>query len=290
MSGGKLYVNGTYIKSGIIDASLVKAGTIQSTSGDSYWNLDTGVMQLLSRGANLTIGRKDSTGLKSKITLGSSLTYETNLGGLFYVQAGSVVTYQGTQYQDAQMFVGDSNGVRLKVSSNKGVAQPCMYVQALNGYLYLDGATYNNKEVVIGASSSAQTYIGSGTLYASGDVSCHALTQRSDRRDKDHIGYIGGDEAAAFIRSLKPALFKFKRDGKRRMGFYAQDVREADVWDTVTVAEEMNEDNGHVPLTLEYSALIAPLVAYAQELERRVEAQEEAIGALERRVEALEGR
>lgn len=97
------------------------------------------------------------------------------------------------------------------------------------------------------------------------------LTQNSDRRLKEHHAYLGED-AAEFIRQLRPALYT--KDGERHVGFYAQDVAEAepDGWDTATVtAQHTDESLGFDPLTLDYTALIAPLVAYCQQLERRIE-------------------
>ena len=44
------------------------------------------------------------------------------------------------------------------------------------------------------------------------------------------------------------------------------------------------------PLTLDYNALIAPLVAYTQQLERRIDEQREMIERLTKRLDALEGR
>lgn len=42
MANGDLYINGTYIKSGEIDADLITTGKIAAKKGGSYWNLDTG--------------------------------------------------------------------------------------------------------------------------------------------------------------------------------------------------------------------------------------------------------
>lgn len=86
------------------------------------------------------------------------------------------------------------------------------------------------------------------------------LTQSSDRRLKDHIDYLDGD-ADEFIRQLKPA--HYIKDDKHHVGFYAQDVDEADKWDCMT-----GEMNGY--MTLGYTELIAPLVAYCQHLEERI--------------------
>ncbi len=64
-----------------------------------------------------------------------------------------------------------------------------------------------------------------------------------------------------FIDNLKPAHY-FK-DGQSHVGFYAQDVKEADKWNCMT-----GEMNGF--MTLGYTEIIAPLVAYVQKLEKRI--------------------
>ena len=124
-----------------------------------------------------------------------------------------------------------------------------------------------------------------------GDIWCAGtLTQNSDRRLKKHHAYLS-DDACDFIRKLKPALFT--KEGERHVGFYAQDVQDAepDGWDTVTVTPQHTDESlDFDPLTLDYSALIAPLVAYAQQLEKRVDKQQQAIESLVKRVEALEGK
>ena len=88
------------------------------------------------------------------------------------------------------------------------------------------------------------------------------LTQGSDRRLKEHISYLD-DEAVEFIDGLKPA--HYTKDGIKHVGFYAQDVAEVDKWDCM-IGEEMN---GY--MTLGYTELLAPLVAYVQRLEKRIE-------------------
>lgn len=108
-----------------------------------------------------------------------------------------------------------------------------------------------------------------GNLWIAG-----TLTQNSDRRLKEHHAYLS-DDACDFIRQLKPALYT--KDGERHTGFYAQDVQDAepDGWDTATVtAQHTDEGLDFDPLTLDYQALIAPLVAYCQHLEKRIEALE----------------
>ena len=88
------------------------------------------------------------------------------------------------------------------------------------------------------------------------------VVHSSDRRLKEHLSYVG-DEAVEFINSLKPA--HYIKDGEKHVGFYAQDVAEVDKWGCM-VGEELN---GY--MTLGYTELIAPLVAYVQRLEKRIE-------------------
>ena len=87
------------------------------------------------------------------------------------------------------------------------------------------------------------------------------LTQSSDRKLKDHLSYLSTD-AHDFIRSLKPAYYK--KDNQPHVGFYAQDVEQVDKWHCMT-----GEMNGFK--TLGYTEIIAPLVAYCQHLEKRIE-------------------
>ena len=129
------------------------------------------------------------------------------------------------------------------------------------------------------------SYGNSGTVYVNG-VSVHS----SDKRLKDHIAYLDED-ASDFIRALKPIRYKWKGEDGEHYGFYAQDVQDADPHDTETVIEsEYDESLGFDPLSLDYQALIAPLVAYAQQLEKRIDQQQQAIEVLTKRLDALEGR
>lgn len=134
------------------------------------------------------------------------------------------------------------------------------------------------------ASQSHMWSVGNGTSAARKDIAylttagalwiAGALTQNSDRRLEEHVSYLG-DDAAEFIRQLRPALFV--KDGERHVGFYAQDVADADPWGTAIVQEQHTDEGlGFDPLTLDYNALIAPLVAYCRGLEERIEALEKA--------------
>lgn len=53
MSSGELYINGTYIKTGVLDASLITAGIIQDKKKNNYWNMVTGEFKLSATSAKI---------------------------------------------------------------------------------------------------------------------------------------------------------------------------------------------------------------------------------------------
>ena len=116
--------------------------------------------------------------------------------------------------------------------------------------LFIIGKGYNDN-----ARSNALVARYNGDLIIAG-----GLTQSSDRRLKDHQSYLSTD-AINFIQNLKPA--HFKKDNQFHVGFYAQDVEFIDPWNCM-----VGEMNGFK--TLSYTEIIAPLVAYCQHLEKRI--------------------
>lgn len=88
LNGGLLYINGTYIKSGVIDAALVKAGIISDKKGLCYWNLDTGDMHTTSMTATdiTATGQITSTSNGTSAAIkGGTMTYSNNYGGRFQI-------------------------------------------------------------------------------------------------------------------------------------------------------------------------------------------------------------
>lgn len=118
-----------------------------------------------------------------------------------------------------------------------------------NAFIIGNGSSLSSR-----SNALAVTYQGNMTIAGT-------LTQGSDRRLKDHISYVG-DEAIEFINGLKPA--HYIKDGEKHVGFYAQDVEAVDKWDCM-----VGEMNGY--MTLGYMELLAPMVAYIQRLEKRIE-------------------
>jgi hypothetical protein len=250
-------------------------------------------MRLYSKDTTIKTGRvTQTTGgnrIDSLIELGDGMTYTDRYGQVFRLYVDSYESQSGTtRYRNAHM----------KLTNTQGTAGFYLDTLSLQGSVRLssDGTFYilggedpmndNRTRVVInnnGTSPMCDIY---GTTRAN-------VTAWSDRRMKEHVEYLDED-ACDFVRSLRPALFEFREgthQSGRHLGFYAQDVRDAepDGWDTETVTQSADESLDYRPYSLDYSALIAPLVAYTQQLERRIDQQQEQIDKLIERIEALEG-
>ena len=88
LNGGLLYINGTYIKTGVIDAALVKAGIISDKRGLNFWDLDTGEMRTTSMHAtdiDATGQITSTSGGTSAAIRGGTMTYSNSAGGRFSI-------------------------------------------------------------------------------------------------------------------------------------------------------------------------------------------------------------
>lgn len=143
-------------------------------------------------------------------------------------------------------------------------------------YIYLDAVT------------------GAGTFH--GILTCSLLTQTSDERLKKNIATLGTQESINFIMGLRPTRFEFKseNDDEVHAGFIAQEVSKLQSDLGVVIAEETElpppepdlqpentiSEEPQTEWTINYSAIIAPLVAVVQ-------SQQEEINDLKQKVSAL---
>lgn len=171
-------------------------------------------------------------------------------------QASFAAGSHAQAYGDTEL---GSHGTAIAMGDNVIKSDTGCAIGKYNNYLENAGTTNYLLQVGNGSSednrSNALSLDESGNLFIAG-----TLTQSSDRRIKEHIDYLGED-ADDFIRGLKPA--HFRKDEHDHVGFYAQEVEEADSWHCMT-----SEMNGFKALS--YTEMIAPLVAYCQHLEQRI--------------------
>lgn len=148
-------------------------------------------------------------------------------------------------------------------AQNLGTIAEKSYQTAIGKYNKKDNETTQSRQkafIIGNGTSDGQRNDAMTVDWLGNEVIAGTLTQSSDRRLKTHVSYLGED-AVDFIKKLKPA--HFIKDEENHVGFYAQDVAEADKWGCMT-----GEMNGY--MTLGYTELIAPLVSYCQRLESRI--------------------
>lgn len=106
----------------------------------------------------------------------------------------------------------------------------------------------------------------------------------SDRRLKQDISALDIEESARFVMSLIPSRYAFKKNPDRiRHGFIAQEVDDVGYGDWTPVSDSVIND-GY--LRLDYTELIADLVATIQYQEARIDSLEERLAVLEEVINA----
>lgn len=136
-----------------------------------------------------------------------------------------------------------------------------------------NGLLYSNYMRIAG-DADIHGSVNCSDLYASRDVSCETLYQRSDRRLKDHIEDIPDETALALVLGMKPSSFAYKESGERAIGFVAQDIDE--LQDRLGTALPLVDHSGDY-MSIPYPNLTALLTG-------AVKAQQKEIEELERRI------
>lgn len=138
-----------------------------------------------------------------------------------------------------------------------------------------------------------------GNATFSGKVTCQSLAQTSDARLKKDVETMDKQQAHDFIMGLRPTTFAWKNgeDGARHAGFLAQEVGDAQKAIGVQAASQMEmplpaqdtkpaDDTLRTQWTLDYTAILAPLVSVVQAQQQTIEALQARLDALEKRLDA----
>ena len=134
LADGQIYINASYIKTGILNADLIKTGKIQDDEGKNSWDLATGEFR-----ASGSIESSDSEENKIVVDNGAIMYYPGGAG----IPASSI--YFGTAYPDSVL--SDEglliNGPLIRMRSDGNLIVGCggdLIVDDLSGNLYM-GAT-----------------------------------------------------------------------------------------------------------------------------------------------------
>lgn len=134
MHNGELYMNASYIQAGTLSANLVRAGTIQSEDGLSYWNLDNGNFVTTSNQRSIRM-------IEGYLRIFDSASNQKGYVGTFYVQHqvnGSYVntgaTALGLVGQNVAIGLSRDGGGAYKIYLNDddtGTTSPYGYTQKI---------------------------------------------------------------------------------------------------------------------------------------------------------------
>ena len=110
MSGGDLYINGSYIQAGTINANYIKAGTLSDTSGNLSLSLSNGYLTM-----NQSYGKSELTtmGLTFYSPGNEVLASMFNSAGGKGVVTANIGLYGTRNYEK----------IKLSIASNKGIVQ-----------------------------------------------------------------------------------------------------------------------------------------------------------------------
>jgi phage minor structural protein len=283
----------TAITTGVLNADLIKAGTIEDANHNSTINMTTGVavMKSFTAKGNFKI-INDSN---SKI-----------MGYIFpYAEGGAVQLNDSNQNGRANLFATDTGGyLYLYNSSGTRVVEFNAYGSGTitgnftasgSGYFAnshvsmfnsADGGNINvknssNNNVIwnfVGNSGQGEIYVGDGSttnVYlhgGSGNITCVSLTQTSSRKVKENIKPIGDSEKILELNAVS-FDFKAKAQGTDKRGFIAEEV--AEVLPNLVTPE--TEDS---PASLDYIGMIPYLQDIIKKQEQRIQALEEKINKL----------
>lgn len=185
---------------------------------------------------------------------------------------------------------GDSGGILLRLVDATSSSFPTLGTNLL--YFREKSGSYRT---ILRPQKDNGAFLGTATYKWDTVYAGNGVNTGSDRKLKENIADFDTDKAQAFINALQPVTYKLKDGtGRTHMGLIAQDVAEAakntvgDIAACKAAVVDGDEEkyfdakatDDELLWSLNYSELIAPLLAVVQDQEKRIQ-------ALERRLEEL---
>lgn len=250
-SDGEIVAN--YVSTGVLNADLIKAGTIEDAGHNSSIDMTSGEAILNNFKAKNSLKLIDSNSVER-----GSLSYR--------IENSQWATILDLKNPDGKLGFNaniDPTGSSLNINTENA----------------RKGIVFNSSDTRTGHRGGGHVFLYDGTssenrtIYMTGDtgnITCVSLTQTSSRETKKNVAPM---EDAEKILELKPVKFDFKNEnlGTDQRGFIAEEVKE--VLPNLVVG-------GKTP-ALNYTGMIPYLVAMIQKQEERIKTLEEKIYKLE---------
>jgi len=283
-------LNADLITTGTLNANLIKAGTISDTQGNSSIDMTNGVAKMTNFDAKARFRLLSSAGVEKvrlahNVGAGSNFTFfnesGVDCGGLASSSGGLVVVVNNGNGKHVAQIEPNTNGGAFFIANNSGETRGVFHATEHGARIYVTNNSgtqvgYMNANSAQGGTMALANSAATVTITCSGDsgnVRCVSLTQTSSRKVKKNIKPI---EDAEKILELQAVSFDYKEklQGTDKRGFVAEDV--AKVLPNLVTPE--TEDT---PATLDYIGMIPYLQAVIKEQEKRIQALEKRLDALE---------
>lgn len=245
-----------FITAGVLNASIIKAGVLQSVDGSFKMNLATGEITL-TNASGTTVLAFDASG---NLTINGTLTAAS-----------------GTFNQ----LTSTGSNPSIKFGSNVAIDESSMVVGTIQ--IENDAITFNqlvtvdeNGMWIRGGPEESRFFMENPPTATGGtearwvfrdDFGAYSLGRYTSARSaKKHISTIKPAEAWAAVGKLNPVRFRFRgqaNNAQRSMGFIADEM--------AAVCPELATYESGEPAGVQYSNATALLTAALQEAERRIE-------------------
>ena len=234
-----------FIKTGILNADLIKAGTIEDAAGNSTIDMTNGAAVMKNFKAKLGFDLINAAG-DSRVKMEH---LSTDLGGV----GGSVQIYNENDANVFDVFAGVTGG-RLHIRNNNEDERVRIFVGNLQqgGFIYI----YDQDNILqIGLDGPG------------GVINCVTVNQSSSRKVKENIKPI---EDAKKILELDAVSFDYKNKslGTDKRGFIAEDVQKI-------LPNLVTPETEEKTASLDYIGMIPYLQAVLKEQEQHIKELEE---------------
>ena len=259
-----------FIKTGTLNANLIKAGTIQDAQGNSSIDMTNGAAKL--------------NNLKAKNALELIDATETSRGTLTYsTVGGTILTLKNPSGQATASLQARATGSggNFELYRNDGKISAILQASANGAQMALydkDTSDLNKFNVWLGIGTSGagrlSIYDASNTRDidlegTNGNITCVAVIQTSSRKVKENIKPI--DDARKIL-ELEAVSFDFKNKdrGTNKRGFIAEDVEKV-------LPNLVTPERDGMPAALDYVGMIPYLQEIIKEQDKRIKELENKI-------------
>ena len=310
--GGGIYNTGSNNTQLYLATSAGTENVVLSASGSSYFlggNVGIGtsspsrLLTVVSSSDGITAGISGAT---YGIRFDNGGSFSSGMSTIHGVDASLTGSYQPIMINGSDVRFGTSATERMRITSGGNVSIGSatdsgfrLYVKGTNG-LYVDGGTSSsNSAFLINDNTGGTQYLrvrgdgylfstpsynntwpgSSANMYIASDGSFGRITA-SSLRFKENINEWNG-KGLETILALKPKTFKYKKDYCDRadielLGLIAEEVAEISPY----LAEFENPDRTGQVENVRYDIIVVPLIAAIQELNQKLQDQQQTINSL----------